>query len=370
MNIPHCPNPSCANFEAPNNTNWYIHYGFYTTKVFGTVSRYRCKTCRRTFSSHTFSIDYYAKKIISYSSLLDQLVTASGLIDMSRNLHVRVETIENRLERLSRCALAMHSELLQHLAMNEDMAADGLESFSFSQYYPNEVNIFAGSDSEFIYTQGFANLRRKGCMTPEQKQKRKLLEKSVKADPKAVEKSFRNLISNLTEHLAEKGITRKKLFTDEHKAYVRALSCVKDVPVLLEHEQISSKEPRTRENKLFPVNYLDRQIRKDLSDHARETVQFARCPSALMARMSVYRFYHNCCIPRRVRESRRGNNETHAERAGITRAQMDDIIKRHWGKRSFLHKVNLGSEELKTWLCEWRNPGIPFGRYVPKYAAV
>ena len=369
MNIPYCPNPSCANFDAPKTPHWYIRYGFYTTKVFGTVSRYRCKSCRRTFSSQSFSIDYYAKKVISYSSLIDQLVTASGLIDMSRNLHVRVETIENRLERLSRCVLAIHSELLQHLTMKEDLVADGLESFSFSQYYPNHITIVAGSDSEFIYTQGFANLRRKGSMTAAQKQKRKRLETYAKADPKAIETSFRNLMSNLTEHLAEKGITRKKLITDEHKAYVRALSRGTEGPVVLDHEQISLKAPRTRENKLFPVNYLDRQIRKDVSDHARQTVQYARCPSALMARMSVYRFYHNCCIPRRVRESRRGNHETHAERAGITRAQLDDVITRHWGKRSFLHKVHLGSEELKTWLCVWRNPGVPFGRYVPIYAA-
>ena len=370
MNIPHCPNPSCTNFESPNSPNWYIHYGFYQTKTFGTVSRCRCKACGQTFSTQTFSIDYYAKKIIDYSSLVDQLVTASGLNDMGRNLNVRVETIENRLERLSRCAMAMHSDLLKQLPMNEDMAADGLESYSYSQYYPNPVNLFVGSDSEFIYAQGFANLRRKGAMTKAQKQKRKLLEKTAKADPKAIEKSFTNLVLDLTERLAKKGITRKKLFTDEHKTYVRALSKVKDDRLLIEHEQISSKEPRTLANRLFPLNYLERQIRKDMSDHVRETVQFARCPSALMARMSVYRFYHNCCIPRRVREGRRGNNETHAERAGISRAQLDDVMKRHWGKRSFLHKVQLGSEERKTWLCEWRNPGIPFGRYVPKYAAV
>ena len=370
MNIPHCPNPLCTNFEAPNDPNWYTQYGYYTTRVFGTVSRYRCRRCRRTFSSQTFSIDYYAKKVISYTSLIDQLVTASGLIDMSRNLHVRVETIENRLERLSRCALAIHSELLHHLAMKEDLVADGLESFSFSQYYPNHVTVVVGSDSEFIYSQGFANLRRKGRMTPAQAHTRSLLETSVKADPRAVEKSFRNLMSNLTEHLAEKGITRKHLITDEHKAYVRALSRIKDGPVVLDHEQISSKRPRTRGNKLFPVNYLDRQIRKDVSDHVRQTVQFARCPSALMARMSVYRFYHNCCIPRRVKESRRGNRETHAERAGIPRELLENVIQRHWGKRCFLHKVNLGSEELKTWLCEWRNPGLTFGRYVPGYASV
>jgi transposase-like protein len=369
MDIPHCPNPHCTHFTAPQSTQWYIRYGYHRTTAFGSVPRFRCKHCRRTFSSQTFSLDYYVKKVISYSSLLNQLVSASGLNDMSRQLNVRSESIENRFERLSRCVSAIQGEILERLPMTEDLAADGLESFSFSQYYPNHVNIFAGCASEFIYALGFANLRRKGRMTDAQRKKRERCEAGGKADPKAVEKSFRYLVLQLLEHLHRKGITGKTLFTDEHRAYPRAFSGVKDFPLSLQHRQISAKAPRQKDTPLFPVNYIDRQIRKDLSDHARETVQYARCPSALMARMSVYRFYHNCCIPRRVRESRKGNEETHAERAGISRDELDAIIARHWGKQSFLHKVNPGREELTTWMCGWRNPGVTFGRYIPRYIA-
>jgi transposase-like protein len=109
MDIPHCPNQQCANFKAPNHHNWYIHYGYHTTKAFGDVPRFRCKCCNRTFSTQTFSIDYYAKKIIDYDVLLNQLVTASRLIDMSRNLKVRVECVRNRVERIARCTLGMHT---------------------------------------------------------------------------------------------------------------------------------------------------------------------------------------------------------------------------------------------------------------------
>lgn len=367
MPIPHCPNPQCTQFHSPSKQKWYIHYGYHSTCTFGRVPRFRCKTCRTTFSTQTFSIDYYAKKIVDYMDLVNQLVTASGLIDMSRKLKIRVETIENRFERLARSTLAIHSDLMNLLTMKEDMAADGLESFSYSQFHPNHINIFVGSDSEFIYTQGFANLRRKGRMTKEQKEKRTRMEQEAKADPKAVEKSFRSLTEDMVQKLSEKGVKGKQLFTDEHRAYLRAFSKVAHFSKVFQQQQISSKKPRTRGNHLFPVNYVDRQIRKDLSDHARETVQFARCPSALMARMSVYRFYHNCCIPRRVREARRRNERTHAEQAGVDTEQLKEVIQRHWGKRAFLHKVSLGREEIKTWLCQWRNPGIKMGRYVPKY---
>jgi transposase-like protein len=370
MDISHCPNPECPQFSPESAENWYIHYGFHQTKAFGRVQRYRCRVCRRTFSTQTFSIDYYAKKRIDYQSLQDQLISASGLLDMGRNLNLRPETIQNRIERLARCSLAVHSEILQKLPFKENLAADGFESFTYSQYFPDHVNIFAGSSSEFIYAQGFANLRRKGRMTARQKEKRKTLEEKKKADPKAVEKSFRNLSQDLTYRYISKGITDRVLFTDEHMAYPRAFQKVKDLSGVFSHQTIPSRKDRTFENPLFPVNYIDRQYRKDLSDHARETVQFAHCPSAMMARMEVYRYFHNCVIPRRIRESRRGDNKTHAEQAGLSPGELADICRRHMGRRAFLGKVELGAEEMKTWLMNWRNPGIELGRYVPKYISV
>ena len=370
MEIRHCPNPQCTCFSVPPRPNWYMRYGHHSTRTFGRVQRYRCHHCRRTFSDQTFSIDYYVKKAIDYESLLQQLVTASGCLDMGRALGVRAESIQNRCERLARCVLCIHSDLLELLPLREDLVADGLESFAFSQYYPNHVSVAAGSASEFIYTQGFAVLRRKGRMTAEQKRKRQLLELRARAHPKAVQTSVRHLAEDLTQRLARKGITHKTIVTDEHRAYPRAFAAVPDFETRFTHVCVSSRQPRTRTNPLFPVNYVDRQVRKDMSDHVRETVQFAKCPSALMARMALYRFYHNCCMPRRVRQYRKGNPETHAERAGVPRLQLQTVIARHWGRRGFLHKVALGCEELKTWLCEWRNPGIAMGRYVPRYARV
>ena len=39
---------------------------------------------------------------------------------------------------------------------------------------------------------------------------------------------------------------------------------------------VSGKAARTKNNRLFAVNYLDREIRKDNASHVRETVQFSR----------------------------------------------------------------------------------------------
>ena len=212
MKFPHCPNPECINFDEPEDQNWFTHHGEHHTKAFGTVQRYRCKDCRKTFSTQTFSIDYYAKKVIDYSALLQNLVTASGLNDISRAMEVTVETVQNRCERLGRSCMAIHSHLLQGLTLKENIAADGFESYSLSQYFPNNINIFGGSKSEFIYAQGLANLRRKGRMTAYQKEKCRQLEALAKADPKAIEKSFRSLIEDLIQFVNKKEVGKAVLY--------------------------------------------------------------------------------------------------------------------------------------------------------------
>ncbi|MFP4564035.1 MAG: hypothetical protein ACLFRY_12085 [Spirochaetia bacterium] len=49
-------------------------------------------------------------------------------------------------------------------------------------------------------------------------------------------------------------------------------------------------------NPLFPVNYLDRQIRKDNSNHLRKTVQFSRDVDSRMERMAVYQRASIICL--------------------------------------------------------------------------
>ena len=141
MLFPHCPNPECINFSKPGQKSWFSMHTSYHTKAFGRIQHYICSDCRRTFSTQTFSINYYAKKVIDYDILLQQLVTSSGVNDISRHLEVSPDTVQNRCERLARSAMAAHAQLLKKLPMREAVAADGLESFfllpiSSQQYKP------------------------------------------------------------------------------------------------------------------------------------------------------------------------------------------------------------------------------------------
>jgi len=371
--IPHCTNPNCPNFnhDHSDDTSWYADHGTYSTKAFGTVRRYQCRQCGKTFSSQSFSLNYYVKKPVSYLPLLEKLFSTSGQGNTSRFTNLRCELIQNRYERMARMLLAIQADLRSSLTFTENYVLDGFESFSKSQYYPNNVNILVGDESEFIYGMGFSQLRRKGRMTKRQKKKRSQIERQYgKAPRNAIEKSVARLLYNLCISLHNKKIDKRTLKTDQHRAYERVYNNAPDIKQYLDHLQVPSTLLRSLNNPLFPVNYVDRQFRKDQSDHVRETVQFARCPSAMMIRMSLYQVYHNFLMPRRVRDQRKGNWQTRCEYLGLAKSMILKVFEQYWGKRPFFRKSALWEEEKTTWLMAWRNSRIPIGRRIPKYIVV
>lgn len=371
--LPHCPNPSCIYFdESELIPNWYYIHGRYCSKINYGMPRFRCRECGKTFGHTTFSIDYYVKKRVDYSRLMAGLCSGSGLWDITRFTGHSVDVILNRFERLARAAIAVHSDIMADLNFGENLVMDGFESFSVSQFYPNNINIVAGSKSEFLYSLGYSGLRRKGAKTEKQKLRQIELEKTAKAHPEETKWSVQHILEHLftclKQKLGEKDWNRT-LFTDKHRDYPRAMEEIEGFAGKILHVAISSKLTRNHANPLFPVNYADRQFRKDLSDHVRETVKFAHCPSAMMSRMTVYQLFHNCLVSRRLKAYRRMDDSTHAEAAGLEPDRLSQILESRMSSRPFLSKLNIDSEMEKTWRMGWKIPGGKLGRYVPKFIA-
>ncbi len=370
---PHCTNPSCPYFHHENDqdTSWRRDFGFYSTKAFGTVNRYQCNHCGKTFSDQSFKIDYYVKKPVNYEDLIRPLVSTSGQRNTGRFYGLRYELIQNRYERLSRMLMAVHAQLRKEIGYEEAFVLDGFESFSKSQYYPNNINILVGSESEFIYGMGFSQLRRKGVMTEEQKEERERLETTYgRAPGKAITMSAALLMANAANYLDENNLSKTTLRSDEHLAYVRAYRSLHGLENYFTHERYSSKAPRNDKNPLFAVNYVDRQFRKDQANHVRETVQFARCPSAMMARLSIYQMYHNYMMPKRIKQADKGDWSTRGEFMGLGKERIIEVLLQHWKRRPFFLKTKLWAQEKATWLMKWRNSSIARGMRTPLHIFV
>ena len=365
---PFCPNPDCRCHQDPDTPEgkrlrripWFKPFGFYQTKLHGPVPRFRCLVCGHTCSRQTFRLDYYVKRKVDYNRLRVALTSCGSVRAIGRMLRISPDSVSNRISRLSRQYISATAELLPKITLNENLAADGFESFAVSQYYPNNIQLLGGCESQYILFADYATLRRKGRMTPSQKHLRAQLEKVYTTDPTAVETSFGKLLDVVAQLLVRRAKDSITLWTDKKTAYETALSKNQVLVAALatgdfSHERISSLAPRTHANPLFTVNYLDRQLRKDLAEHVRETVRFARNVCCSMERLWVAIGEHNFYKRYRTNDPV-SLQRTHANEAGICEADRRRALHKITTRRRFLSFQSLSPALQACWKRGYETP--------------
>ena len=361
---PFCPNPACAlHYRTPSGERWCVKSGRYPTALHGAVQRYRCRRCGVRFSTQTFSIDYYVKRRIDYHRLLNQLKSTSSCRDMGRELRVSTATVANRTDRLCRSMLAAHLRIAGGHRVAEPLVADGFESFTVSQYFPNNIHLLVGKRSQYLYGCNHVTIRRKGRMSPAQRQRREELERANRFGGRSLEHAFAALLCDCTSLFSHD--QPLLLYTDEKREYVRALERAR---LAAFHQiRISSHKPRTVTNPLFAANYLDRQIRKDQANHVRETVCFARNVNNAMSRLVVYFTYHNYLKAYRERE-RGKSRRSHAEVAGIPAGRIAGELRHVFTTRAFFMRSRPEGFWRDLWLKKLLTPLKADLEHLPRYA--
>jgi hypothetical protein len=357
--------------KAPSGP-WYRPVGHHATLAFGLVPRFQCLSCRKTFSSQTFSIDYWAKKKIDYRRLLVANASSESGRAIARSMDLSCGTVINRIDRLSRQAAALHAELRVLADPRECVCIDGLVDFDVSQYFPCEIALSITSASRFVLDLSHATRRRSGRMTEKQQQKAKELYAEVALERGAVARSFRDLLDSLARERPPSAYRPLIVITDEKKEYERVffahpLFREQDEEHRAVHIRVSSKLPRTMANPLFPSNYLEREIRKDQANHHRETTCFPRNASNGMARLLCYLVEHNY-EKRFLVKARKEDRRTHAEAAGIAKEAIDAGLAWLLRKRVFLTRIELPPTLERIWRKTIATPGKIEPNYLPRFA--
>jgi hypothetical protein len=151
------------------------------------------------------------------------------------------------------------------------------------------------------------------------------------------------------------------LYTDEKSDYRRSLwrnagSREKMFSGRWRHHLTNSKLGRNTANPLFAVNYIDREIRKDMASQSRETVQFPRNVSNAMLRMNLYLFDHNVFKPYRIRQPE-FSRVSHAEVAGLASEDLQHIVMGFFSRRFFRPRgMSLSESAERTLRRGWKTP--------------
>jgi transposase-like protein len=297
---PYCPNPRCL-IHFGSDEKFYVKNGFASTdKPPFLNQRYKCKRCKIQFSSNTFSLDFKKKAAGISEKILHYSLNGMSNNSIARLLKVAEATVRDRLKNMARQSLLFEKEN-SPTKICEDVAYDGFETFSGSQFSPCYVNTAVGSHSMFIYHNTFSPLNRKGRMTCEQKIKNQELIKKFGLYPQSsVYEETIYVMSNLSDRARGRTI-----FTDEHKSYQRAY---RSFNCHLNLKTISGKARRDSSNPLFPINRLHNLYRHYFSSQQRETISFQKHEAALIEKLQLMKIYRNFMNPKFVKKNKYDKN--------------------------------------------------------------
>lgn len=284
---PHCPNPNCK-FHDDLREGWrYKSIGSYWRQASPKrIRRFLCHHCGRSFSSQTFSPDYWLKRPDILPQLMTKTTGCMANRQIARDLGVAPSTIDRQLARLGRHCLLFHQTHLDTMSPPGDIAIDGFESFELSQYHPFHHHLAVDNDTGMFLWFTDSPLRRKGRMTDHQKRRRQELEAQFgRPDPKAVRNDVRELLEQVV-----RGVETVIVRSDQHHSYpaaLRGLGC--DIV----HLVTNSKERRDRTNQLWEINLLDLLIRHCSGCHKRETIASVKRRQSSALRLATFLVWRN-----------------------------------------------------------------------------
>jgi transposase-like protein len=315
-----CPHPDCPS-RLDQNFEW-TRYGWHETKRAPfLVQRFRCKRCKRTFSTQTFHETYWQKRPELDRAVFFGAINCSGNRQIARANGCTKSTVAEKLKRLARQAIRFHVHSLAPAPpLGGDVLFDGLGTFEHSQYWPYWLNVGVQQETSFVLGFTESALRRSGRMRPSQKRKREELEARFgRPDPQAIRRGTAELLQSIRPYL---DLRRTRLVSDESRWYPPA---IRDAGLGdLEHKQVSGSLQRTPKNPLFEINLADMMIRHGNSSQKRETIAFNKRRQAGLERAWIWAAWRNFMCPRRIKRP----GPTPAQLAGVAsrRLTFEDIF--------------------------------------------
>ena len=357
---PFCPRQRCPLHHAPSPPRFRRHGSY---QVQGrTVPRFRCPSCRSTFSRRAFSLAYFRKRPELLVPVAAGLQAGSAHRQLARTLGCAPSTVTRLSARLGRHSILLLLRALEALEgqLDEPVVFDHFETFEFSQDLPFGLATAVGARSWFLYGLDPAPHARGGRRTPAQERRRRKLPPRRTAG--GYRRSTARSLDRLLPLLPPAG--RLRLRTDGHPAYQRALE-VHAERARIHHERHpnpargpkgSPRSPaaRIRDRAMFPVDLLHGLFRHSLAAHRRETIAFGRRLNALLERFFLAAIWRN--FVKGVSE-RRGDRTTPAMLVGLTDCPWS--WRRVLGRRLFPEREGLEGLWRELYRRQWRTAALP-----------
>lgn len=161
-----CPHYTCSQHLAPE-PDFYVRFGSYRAKCRShRIPRFRCRTCRRTFSRQTFRVDFRDHKPHLNAPLFEMAASGVGIRQCSRNLGLSQRCTELKLRKIGRHLRRLNLNLQGSLDRTARLHFDELETYEGQRNTrPLTVPVLIDTETRFIIWAESAPIRPSGKMT-------------------------------------------------------------------------------------------------------------------------------------------------------------------------------------------------------------
>ena len=311
-------------------------------------------------SDQTESLHYCAKRRVPLRAMYSLLLAGASQREIARRYGLSCVAVHNAVLRLGRQAMAAHLHLLAALPERPAVTFDGLRSCITSQDYPCDITTVVEPEGEMILSLSHAIMRRGGRMTRAQRRRVRVKYRRWRPRAGSVQRSISLIGSEIADYLRPPADAPATIDTDEHPGYKHMLTRSPIYRHLrtagqLIHRRFFFNDTATTENRLFPVNYVDRLIRHRLREHTRETIAIGRNAVMQMHRAWLFTWDHNAMREHRVKRPDEG---VHAHWSGISETDLT-AVKRQFFQRRLRPPSPLIPETIRqVWLGELQTPPV------------
>jgi len=317
---------------------------------------------------------YYSKRRLDLAEIFSRLRGGSSMRDIGRELGCSRTAVATAMLRLARQAMAAHVVLLSGAEPSHRVCFDGLLSAVASHDYPSQITTLGDCERELVLAMTHCITERGGTRT--ERQRRRIKRKRAVWTPAAgaLTGSISLLVNELSRFASPPWL---HIDTDEHPIYARVIAS--DLALrwyranrMLSVRRTPGSAPRTTENPLFLVNYLDRMIRHRMKEHTRESIAIARSATSQMHRMWIFAWDHNARQPRRVAGT---DSRSRAEAAGLSPKLLARLHREFTTRRVSLRSVAVPQSIRQVWTGQLDSPPVRWrvgqksrGPYIPAFA--
>lgn len=327
---PRCPNRACVQHATPT-PRFFVRHGYYKPRCRRRpVPRFRCRTCRRTFSRQTFRHDYRDRRPECNVRVFEELASGLGLRQVAKLLAINIHAVQRKFRKIARTCRWLHRNVCVQLPPNRTYVLDEEETYEQASIRPLTVPLLIDKDSYLVVASAVGPIRRLAAVGTARRRRQDRAE--ALTGPRR-DRSRRCVAAVLRSLHRRVPAGRVQLRTDKKSSYAELAQQI--FGPSLAHATTAGSLARTTFNDLFSINLTIAMSRDNCGRLRRQSWLVTKKRRCLQFQLHIFTAYRNYV---RQRTNNDAAHESSAYFVGLMpRAlQVRELLRwrQDWGPRS------------------------------------